>query len=193
MSALAAPSRSFLCLRHGVTEWNRDGRFQGRTDNPLNEDGLVQAHAAARRLQAVRLGHVVTSPLARAMRTAEIIATASSKLVTIDDDLIECDFGSFEGKPVRETMAQHGVTTAEGLVSILPEDAEPWAIVSQRSLRCVSLWLERHRQGEILFVCHDGVMQAMAQVLCGGFFKNSHGVPFRFAPSADVWTVEEVV
>src|SRR5436190_16854966 len=100
MNALAAPSRSFLCLRHGATDWNRQGRFQGRTDNPLNDIGITQAHAAAERLQAVTLGHVVSSPMLRAVQTAEIIATVASKFVTIDHGLIECDFGSFEGKPV---------------------------------------------------------------------------------------------
>ena len=125
MSALIAPSRSFLCVRHGVTDWNRQGRFQGRTDNPLNDTGIEQAHAAAERLRAVSLGHVVSSPLLRALRTAEIIAAAASKIVTIDHGLIELDFGSFEGMPVRETMMQHGANSAQGLVDMLPADAEP--------------------------------------------------------------------
>ena len=63
MKRLAAPSRSFLCLRHGTTDWNRQALFQGRTDIPLNDDGIAQAYAAARRLQAVPLDHIVSSPL----------------------------------------------------------------------------------------------------------------------------------
>ncbi|MDE2379805.1 histidine phosphatase family protein [Bradyrhizobium sp.] len=55
MSPLA-PSRSFYCLHHGATDWNRQGRFQGRTDNALNADGIAQAHAAAIRLRAQRSG-----------------------------------------------------------------------------------------------------------------------------------------
>ena len=119
MTGLPTPPRSFLCLRHGVTDWNRQGRFQGRTDNPLNDTGIAQAHAAAERLQRVSLGHVISSPLVRALRTAEIIAAASSKIVTIDHGLIELDFGSFEGMPVRETMTQYGATSAQGLVDML--------------------------------------------------------------------------
>lgn len=91
-----APSRSFLCVRHGVTDWNARGRFQGRTDIPLNDEGIAQALAAARRLQNVALDYIVSSPLIRAVKTAEIIAAASGKSVSIDADLIECDFGSFE-------------------------------------------------------------------------------------------------
>src|ERR1700754_2861013 len=102
------PSRSFICLRHGATDWNRQGLFQGRTDNALNDDGIAQAHTAAERLRAVSVGHVVLSPLLRALKTAEIVAAASSRNVTIDHGLIELDFGSFEGKPVRELMMKNG-------------------------------------------------------------------------------------
>ena len=189
---LVPPSRSFICLRHGATDWNRQGLFQGRTDNPLNDDGIAQAHAAAERLQQVALGHVVSSPLVRALRTAEIIAAASSRTVTIDHGLIELDFGSFEGRPVRELMMQHGKNSAQGLVDMLPADAEPWADAASRAMRAVGLWLERHPQDEILFVCHDAVMQAMAQTLSGKFFKNNHGKPFRYVRADEVWTVEEV-
>ncbi len=193
MSALAAPPRSFLCLRHGATDWNRQGLFQGRTDNPLNDDGIAQAHAAAEKLRAAKLGQVISSPLLRAVQTAEIIANAASRTVTIDQGLIELDFGSFEGKPVRQLMMQHGANSAQGLVDMLPADSEPWADVASRAMRAVGQWLVRHPEAEILFVCHDAVMQAMAQTLCGSFFKNSHGKPFRFVRTGDTWKVEEVV
>ena len=109
------PSRSFICLRHGATDWNRLGLFQGRTDNPLNDDGIAQAHAAAEKLQTIELTHVVSSPLLRAAQTAEIIASRASKAVTLDHGLIELDFGSFEGRPVRELMtAERLITVREG-------------------------------------------------------------------------------
>jgi len=192
VKALTAPSRSFLCLRHGATDWNREGRFQGRTDNPLNDEGIAQAHAAAEKLRAVELGHVVSSPLLRAVQTAEIIANVAFKTVTLDQGLIELDFGSFEGKAVRELMMQHGASSAQGLVDMLPADSEPWADVASRALASVSQWLDRHPQDEILFVCHDAVMQAMAQTLSGKFFKNGHGKPFRFTRTDDAWTIVEV-
>jgi broad specificity phosphatase PhoE len=188
---LAAPSRSFLCLRHGATDWNRQGLFQGRTDIPLSDDGIAQAHAAARCLLSVPLDHIVSSPLIRAVKTAEIIAAASSKPVTVDG-IIECDFGGLEGKSIRRAMAEHGITAMEELVSILPSGGEAWANVSARSLRCVSKWLDNYPQGNILFVCHDAVMQSMAQVLCDRWFDNRHGTPFRFTRTRDGWTVEEV-
>src|SRR6185369_2341415 len=142
--SMMVPSRSFLAMRHGVTDWNRQGLFQGRTDNVLNDDGLAQAHAAAERLRAVSVGHVVSSPLLRALKTAEIVAAAASRSVAVDHGLIELDFGSFEGKPVRELMIRNGKNNAQGLVDMLPADAEPWGDCASRALSSVSQWLHRH-------------------------------------------------
>ncbi|WP_245330432.1 histidine phosphatase family protein [Bradyrhizobium sp. AS23.2] len=110
------PTRSFYGLRHGATDWNREGRFQGRTDNPLNEDGLGQAHAAADVLRGIRISRIVSSPLVRALKTAEIIGAAVAVPVEVDPGIIEFDFGSFEGLPVRDMMAKHGVKSAESRV-----------------------------------------------------------------------------
>jgi probable phosphoglycerate mutase/uncharacterized phosphatase len=188
-----SPSRSFCGLRHGATDWNRQGLFQGRTNNPLNEDGLRQAHEAASMLRGIGINRIVASPLARAAKTAEIIADAISVPLTIDDGIIEFDFGSFEGLPVRDLMIKHGVTSATGLVSILPADGENWDAMTERSLACVSAWLDRHPSDHCLFICHDAVMQGMANALCGSYFKNSHGTPFRYVCDAPQWRVEQVV
>jgi len=189
---VAAPSRSFLCVRHGITDWNRQRRFQGRTDIALNDEGIAQAHAAARRLQDVPIDIIFSSPLIRAVRTAEIIATSSGKPIDIETGLIECDFGSFEGRSIAEVMDQYGITAVEALATILPPDGEPWASVSERALRCVGQWLDRYPCGNILFVSHDAVMQSMVEALCRHWFDNRHGTPFRFARTGDVWTVREV-
>ncbi len=63
---------------------------------------------------------------------------------------------------------------------------------ASRALFSVSQWLVRHPEDEILFVCHDAVMQSMAQHLTGSFFKNAHGKPFRFTRTEDAWSVVEV-
>ncbi|AWM00093.1 histidine phosphatase family protein [Bradyrhizobium amphicarpaeae] len=186
------PTRTFYGLRHGATDWNREGRFQGRTDNPLNEDGLRQAHEAVDVLRGAGISRIVASPLARAARTAEIIAAAISVPLAIDDGIIEFDFGSFEGLPVRDLMIRHGVNSATGLVSILPSDGESWDAMTQRSLACVSAWLDRHPGDDLLFVCHDAVMQGMANALSGSYFRNSHGTPFRYVREQAQWRIERV-
>ena len=190
---MSVPSRSFCGLRHGATDWNRQGLFQGRTDNPLNEDGLKQAHEAADLLRDVGISRIVASPLLRAARTAEIIADAIAVPLTIDAGIIEFDFGSFEGRPVRDLMIKHGVNSATGLVSILPADGENWDAMTKRALACVSTWLDRHPDDDLLFVCHDAVMQGMANLLTGSYFKNSHGKPFRYVRDEAQWRVEPIV
>jgi broad specificity phosphatase PhoE len=192
VTGFPTPSRSFLCLRHGVTDWNAQGRFQGRTDIPLNDEGISQADAAALRLRNLRIDHVVTSPLVRAVRTAEIVASSLAAPLAIDDRLIECDFGNLEGISIAKTMKAHGLTAREQLATILPGDGEAWPSVSARALRCVGQWLDNHPQANVLFVCHDGVMQAMSELLCGDWFDNRHGTPFRFDRTGNVWRVDEV-
>ncbi len=83
--------------------------------------------------------------------------------------------------------------SAEGLVSILPADGEHWSAMTERSLRCVSGWLDRHPGDDLLFVCHDAVMQGMAKSLCGSYFKNGHGTPFRYVRETANWRVEQVI
>ena len=182
MTRLPTPQRSFLCLRHGITDWNRQGRFQGRTDIPLNDEGILQAHAAARRLLNTRLDHVVASPLVRAVRTAEIVAAASSAPLAIDEAITECDFGSLEGRSIAEAMKAHSITAREQLATILPPDGEPWASVSARSLRCIGQWLDRHPNGLILFVGHDAVMQSIDRKSTR--LNSSHVVTSRMPSSA---------
>ncbi len=142
--------------------------------------------------KACALDYIVSSPLIRAVKTAEIIAAASGKTVSIDADLIECDFGSFEGRSISEVMNAHGISAVEALATILPPDGEPWPTIAQRSLACVGKWLDRHPHATILFVSHDAVMQSMSEALCRRWFKNRHGTPFRFERTGDAWTLEEV-
>jgi broad specificity phosphatase PhoE len=65
-------------------------------------------------------------------------------------------------------------------------------MVSERALRCVGRWLDRHPQAIILFVSHDAVMQSMSEALCRRWFDNRHGVPFRFYRADELWALEEV-
>ncbi|HEV8099071.1 MAG TPA: histidine phosphatase family protein, partial [Gaiellaceae bacterium] len=67
---------TILLARHGETEWNRDGRFQGHADPPLNETGRAQAGELAAELADVELAAVYTSSLRRARETAEVVGAA---------------------------------------------------------------------------------------------------------------------
>ncbi|PSL54455.1 ribonuclease HI/probable phosphoglycerate mutase [Saccharothrix carnea] len=95
--AVGEPTRLYL-LRHGQTELSVARRYSGRGNPPLTEVGRGQAEAAARRLAKVEgLDAVVSSPLGRARETARAVASATGAELTWDDDLIETDFGAWEG------------------------------------------------------------------------------------------------
>ncbi|MFJ6669509.1 bifunctional RNase H/acid phosphatase [Actinosynnema sp. NPDC091369] len=95
--ATGEPTRLYL-LRHGQTELSVARRYSGRGNPPLTDVGRGQAEAAARRLAKVDgLTAVVSSPLGRARETARAVATATGAELSWDDDLIETDFGAWEG------------------------------------------------------------------------------------------------
>ncbi len=89
---------TLLLVRHGETEWNRSGRYQGRTDTHLSALGIAQAHALAERLaQSNRDITIVCSPLARARETADIIARTIGIPLSFDARLRELAYGNWEG------------------------------------------------------------------------------------------------
>ncbi|MGC9526521.1 MAG: histidine phosphatase family protein [Limnospira sp.] len=88
-----------LLVRHGETEWNRNGQFQGQIDVPLNDNGRQQARKAAEFLKDVRLDFALTSPMARPKETAEIILEHHPDLpLQLDDNFREISHGLWEGK-----------------------------------------------------------------------------------------------
>jgi broad specificity phosphatase PhoE len=88
------PSEIVLA-RHGETEWSRDGRHTGRTDVPLTEEGRRQAQLLRHALAEWTLDEVLSSPLERALETARLAGLAD--VVTTTDDLLEWDYGDYEG------------------------------------------------------------------------------------------------
>lgn len=87
-----------LLIRHGQTEWNRVERFRGRADVPLNDVGLAQAEATGRRVaQTWRPVAVYSSPLSRAVKTAEAVARHFDLTVQIHPGLADIDYGDWQG------------------------------------------------------------------------------------------------
>lgn len=83
-------------VRHGETAWTLTGQHTGRTDLPLTEEGEEQARGLASRLADLRFDRVFSSPLRRARRTA--VLALPNCLVETDDDLMEWDYGAYEGR-----------------------------------------------------------------------------------------------
>lgn len=90
-------------VRHGETDWNVEGRYQGRQDTELNEKGRSQAREIKEKLKDVKFDKIISSPLKRAYETAEIIANGFP--IEVDSRLIERSNGELEGK-LREEIHQ---------------------------------------------------------------------------------------
>jgi probable phosphoglycerate mutase len=96
-----------ILVRHGETEWNRVERFRGRADVPLNQTGLFQAEVTGRRIAGEwRPVAIYSSPLSRAVRTAEAVAWHFDLRVEIHPGLIDIDYGEWQGLTPDEARAR---------------------------------------------------------------------------------------
>ncbi len=93
---------TILLARHGETDWNRDGRFQGYADPPLNDTGRAQVAGLAAELVAVELAAVYSSPLRRAFETAELLAGPHQLTPVAVEALREVNVGSWQGPTLEE-------------------------------------------------------------------------------------------
>ncbi|MHB8641880.1 MAG: histidine phosphatase family protein [Gaiellaceae bacterium] len=93
-----------LLVRHGETEWSRDGRHTGRTDVPLTEHGREQALAVGAALRGRTFACVLVSPLSRALETCRLAGFGDRALSR--DELVEWDYGEYEGRTTGEIRAE---------------------------------------------------------------------------------------
>jgi broad specificity phosphatase PhoE len=167
---MSSPIRLFLA-RHGRTEWNLAGRFQGHTDVPLDAHGRAQAQALAELLRG-RIEAVISSDLARASESARIIAAALElPLLALDPDLRERSFGIFEGLTRDECIAQHPEIWAarDGNPNfIVPGGEAPEIVVArvQRALaRTVTLLQGTHQSALVL--SHGSSLRMFLETISG--------------------------
>jgi ribonuclease H / adenosylcobalamin/alpha-ribazole phosphatase len=154
--ARGAPTRMLL-LRHGQTELSVQRRYSGRGNPPLTELGRSQAHAAARYLaERGGIAAVVSSPLQRAHDTATAAAKALGLDVTIDADLIETDFGAWEGLTFAEAAERDPELHTRWLrdTSLAPPDGESFDTVAQRVRRARNRIIAEYGGASVLVVSH---------------------------------------
>ena len=143
-------------LRHGQTEHTPERRFSGRNDLPLSRAGRAEAEAAAHRARDLGVEVVLASPLRRTRETAEIVAGALGLPVTLDDDLVELDFGDLEGLTFDEARSKHPLAARRFLddVTVAAPEGESIADVSVRVARARRRVLAEHSGRTVLVVSH---------------------------------------
>jgi probable phosphoglycerate mutase len=187
-----APTRGFYFVRHGETAFNRQGRFQGRIDVPLNEAGIKQARAAARTLSGHRFSRIVSSPAQRVLQTASFIAEASNVPVHVDDNLMEFYVGSFEGQYIAEIRTAYGLDERDSLLSILPADAEKWQDFVPRVCAAVKRWTDQYAEEPVLFAAHGLVFRALCEALTGRHASSLNADPCHFRLISNGWDVANI-
>jgi broad specificity phosphatase PhoE len=150
---------TLVLVRHAETDWNRERRFQGRADLPLNEAGREQARALAGRLRTEPVTAVYTSPLRRALETAEIVAARLGLEPRALDALLEIDVGAWEGLTIDEVRARYperfDVDWRSGW-----EDGETYDELVERVVPALLELGRRHDCGHVLAVTHAGPLRA---------------------------------
>jgi probable phosphoglycerate mutase len=153
---------TILLARHAETDWNRDQRWQGHADPPLNAHGREQATNLARRLDDVPLDAIYSSDLRRAYETAVAVAQGRGLAVVRNAGLREIDVGEWSGL----TTAEIEVRYPEGFARHVDggdgwENGESHAEMSARVVAAVAQITAAHPGGRVLCVLHGGTIRAL--------------------------------
>ena len=156
-----APDTHLLAIRHGETEWNREGRFQGHLNSVLNKEGLAQAEALGARLAAERFDLLLCSDLGRALQTASAIAMRTGHEIVVEPRLRERRMGIFQGLTPAEVQARYPEEYARFSSRdpdyVIPE-GESMRQLFERSIACFTELAERHAGLTLAAVTHGGVL-----------------------------------
>ena len=169
---------TLLIVRHGETDWNRDARWQGHADTPLNERGREQARELAASIDGVDA--IYSSDLARARETAEILAERLGLEVQADARLRERGFGAWEGLTHDDIQSRFAEEhrrwrAGEGFGAA---DAEPYETMRRRVEDFLEEIVLRHPSGTVLVVTHGGTARVVYAVAGGlDYVKDRESIP----------------
>jgi uncharacterized phosphatase len=148
-------------VRHGETDWNKTGRLQGREDIPLNETGIGQIEAAAVYLQQSSWDEIVTSPLSRAKKSAEIIAGKTGvKTIREEPGFLERDMGEVSGMTMEERKAAFPKGGFGGMEA--PE------LLQDRVVGALLKYTKEFNGKNFIVVSHGAAINALLAYLSGG-------------------------
>ena len=154
----------FIFVRHGETEWNVTGRYQGQTDVPLSEKGRAQAEALGKRFADIHVDEVYSSPLKRAYDTARAIAEPKGLPIHKVDGIKELNFGEWDGLTKEQLTEQFGEAFVKYRIEPLHYPMAGEGTLNRAKLR-VGAALEdikeefRHTDKTIVVVAHGGILK----------------------------------
>ena len=149
-----------VLARHGETDWNAIGRWQGHADPPLNDTGRGQAAVLAARLADAGIDAIVSSDLARAVETATIVGAALGLEVARDRALREIDVGSWSGLTRAEVAARFPEGYARWQAGEIGHDGETREQLTERVVAALHGVAAANRGRKVLVVTHGGSIRA---------------------------------
>ena len=166
-----------VLLRHGITEWNAAGRYQGQTDVALSDEGVAQARAVAPAIAAMSPDALWTSDLARAATTAAYVAAACEVPVTADPRLRERDVGVFGGMTPEQIRASHPDDAEEFFGGGAPLDTESEQDVEARMTEALrDLGRSVGARGSAVAISHGWAIRMAVTSLVGASPTALHGL-----------------
>ncbi|MBN2081970.1 histidine phosphatase family protein [bacterium] len=180
-------------VRHGETDWNREKRFQSRTDIPLNERGIAQAAAIRAELdrRGVRFDLARSSPLGRAQHTARIILEGTGLAAEVEPAFIEVDFGGFEGRLEADLRAEYGPAyTAwreSQYTAVGPAGGESILTAAERVRGPLRELAQAGGAGNVLIVAHQAINMALKVALSGLTDVDSAATFRQNNNEVDIW------
>lgn len=191
MAPLPSPLTRLLLVRHGQSEWNATGRWQGQADPPLTELGRRQAFEAARAIGAVDA--VWASDLARAVETATIVAdSVGVGPVVVDPDLRERDAGEFSGLTRDEIEQRFPGYLADHR---RPPGWEPDDHLLARAVAALGRIADAVPGGDVVVITHGGLVYTIEQHLGQEFQRlaNTEGRWLEVTPDGRMTLGERIV
>jgi broad specificity phosphatase PhoE len=163
-----------ILVRHGETEWNRREIFRGRADIELSETGAKQAELLAKYLSQAKIAAIYSSPLRRALKTAEAIASHHSLEVKTAAGLIDLDYGKWQGLRHQEVTVSYQELYGAWLKNphrVKMPAGESLDDVRRRAIGVVDGVIRQH-EGTVVLVSHRVVNKVLICALLG--LDNSH-------------------
>lgn len=168
-------------MRHGETDWNRQERMQGQMDCPLNENGRHQAAKAGKKLTdlGIRFDRVCSSPLCRALETAQIISGRPEQEIITDPDIMEMGFGPFEGVFFVDMPAEMFTFFSDPERFPAPEGMETIPHLKERTGRFLDRLRTADPGGTMLVVAHGVALRVLLGHLMGPDWDRGWKMPLE--------------
>ena len=166
---------TLFLVRHGRTGWNKEQIFRGHKDVPLDEVGREEALLVGERLKGEGIRGVFSSPLSRAMETAQAVAQFHKVEVQVLAGLNDLNFGEWEGMSRQEVEERYPDLYEQWLKTphqVIFPGGEGLAAVSSRAMKAVEDIIEQHPQEAVAVVSHRVVLKVLICALLG--LDNSH-------------------